>query len=306
MSKHRFKAYGYLFAATAIWGVATVVIKFTLSGMDPLPFLSYRFLISGFIALFYLPKIIGLFKKHNDSTIEIFLYSLLSTTIALGLLFLGLDKTTVLNLVLITLAAPLITQYAGVVFLKEHLTKREKIGTLIALCGTLFTVLEPIVQNSHGFGELTGNILILLYLSSDIASVILLKGLLKKKIDVEALTHASFLIGFLSILPITIFFMGTNIISTISSLPPALHLGVIYMAVFSGTIAYYFRNKGQKTIEVGEAGLFSYLTQLISTPLAVLFLHEKITFIFVVGAVIIVIGVFIAETKPRIVRKNLG
>lgn len=300
MSEHRYKAYGYLLAATFIWGVAGVVIKVTLKGIDPLPFLSYRFFISAFIALFYLPKVIKLIKTHGDDALEIILHSVFSTTIALGLLFLGLDKTTVLNLVLITLAAPLVTEYAGVIFLKEHLTKREKIGTLIALCGTLFTVIEPIFKSSQGIGELAGNILILLYLISDIASVVILKKLLKKNIDVEAITHTSFIIGFLTLLPITILIMGKSVITTIITLPLKFHLGVIYMAVFSGTLAYYFRNKGQKTVEVGEAGLFSYLTQVITTPIAVLFLHEKITPLFVVGAIIIAVGVFIAETKPTI------
>ncbi|KKQ25957.1 MAG: hypothetical protein US62_C0017G0008 [Candidatus Woesebacteria bacterium GW2011_GWA1_37_8] len=300
MSKYRAKAYIYLFGATVIWGIAGVVIKFTLTGIDPLPFLSYRFFISAIIACFYLPKIIKLIKGNPDSGLEIIIHSVLATTLSLGFLFLGLDKSTVLNLVLITLAAPLVTEYAGVIFLKEHLTKREKIGTFIALIGTLFTVFEPLFNSSSGFGELTGNILILLYLASDIGGVIILKKLLKKNIDVEALTHTSFTVGFLTLLPFTIFFMGGSIVKTVLALPLKYHLGVIYMAVFSGTIAYYFRNKGQKTVEVGEAGLFSYLTQIITTPIAVLFLHEKITPLFLVGAAIIAIGVIYAETKPSV------
>src|SRR3989344_4142819 len=229
MSEYRIKAYAYLFGATVIWGIAGVVIKITLTGIDPLPFLSYRFFISAIIACFYLPKIIKLIKGNPDSGLEIIIHSVLATTLSLGFLFLGLDKSTVLNLVLITLAAPLVTEYAGVIFLKEHLTKREKIGTFIALIGTLFTVFEPLFNSSSGFGELTGNILILLYLASDIGGVIILKKLLKKNINVEALTQTSFIVGFLTLLPFTIFFMGSNVIKTVLALPLKFHLLVIYM-----------------------------------------------------------------------------
>ena len=55
----------------------------------------------------------------------------------------------------------------------------------------------------------------------------------------------------------------------------------------------------QKSIEIGEASLFAYLYPLFSTPLAVVWLGEKITPMFIVGAVVITIGVVIAEIKKR-------
>lgn len=304
MSGYRKKAFGYLLGSTVIWGVASVVIKYTLNGIDPLPFLGYRFLISGLIALIFIPKIILLFKKHAGSALEILIHSVLATTISLGFLFLGLDQTTVLNLVLITLAAPLITEYAGVFFLKEHLTKREKIGTIFALFGTFFTVIEPIFNNQGGLGEFMGNLLILVYLISDTAAIIILKKLLKKDVDVEALTHTSFLVGFLTLLPIIIYSMGLSFVTTIINLPFKFHLGVLYMAVFSGTIAYYLRNKGQKSIEVGEASLFGYLTQVVSTLAAIFFLKETVTPLFFLGACVILIGVIYAEYKPALFNKT--
>lgn len=71
------------------------------------------------------------------------------------------------------------------------------------------------------------------------------------------------------------------------------------MALLSGSLAYFLFNKAQKTIEIGEASLFAYLYPIFSTPLAVLWLGEKITPIFMVGAIIIALGVFVAEVKKN-------
>ena len=71
------------------------------------------------------------------------------------------------------------------------------------------------------------------------------------------------------------------------------------MALLSGSLAYYLSNKAQKSIEIGEASIFAYLYPIFSTPLAVIWLGEKITPMFTMGAVIIAIGVAIAEIKKR-------
>jgi drug/metabolite transporter (DMT)-like permease len=110
----------------------------------------------------------------------------------------------------------------------------------------------------------------------------------------------SFIIGFLTILPFVPFEASFSaVINTASNLSFPFHLGVLYMAIISGTTAYALWIKGQKSIEIREAGVFAYLMPLFSTPLAVFWLGEKITFLFVVGAVLIASGVFIAEYKRQ-------
>ena len=75
------------------------------------------------------------------------------------------------------------------------------------------------------------------------------------------------------------------------------------MALLSGTVAYTLWNMGQKTIEIGESALFSYLYPVITLPLSIFWLHEDITTPLIIGAVIIAVGVIIAETKKK---KSVG
>jgi len=296
MNPHRLKAYFLLFIVSVIWAIAGPIIKYTLGGIPPLLFLTYRFGLSTFISIICFFLFGFHFPKESKVRRELILYGLLTSTVSLGLLFFGLEETSVLDMSLITLISPLLITIAGVYFLKEHVTVREKIGMGIALAGTILTVIEPFFQNGHSLTRFSGNFLIFLYLLTTAWSAVLAKRLLRENVDPLSMSNFSFIIGFLTLLPFAVLKYPAGIIREISF---PYHLGVVYMAILSGSMAYYLSNKAQKTIEIGEAAVFSYIYPLFSTPLAVVWLGEKITPIFILGAVIITIGVFIAEIKKK-------
>lgn len=301
MRNYRLKAYTYLLLVAAIWGIAGPVIKYTLGGIDPLPFLTIRFFISSLVAV---PMLV--FRKTNifkkDHFKKVLIFGFLASTVALGLLFAGLERTTVLNASFITLTGPLIISAAGVVYLKEHVTKKEKMGMSIALIGSLILIVQPILTYGLSSGQMLGNILVLGYLVANTASVIYAKRNLREHVNPLDLANVMFVIGFVSLLPLTIYFYGTETLTYVTSLNSSYLLGILYMALISGTLAYYLWIKAQKTIEVGEAALFGYLNPIFATPLAVFWLGESFTPIFILGAVIIITGVAIAEYKPGIKR----
>lgn len=296
MNPHRLRAYLLLFIVSVIWAVAGPVIKYTLGGIPPLLFLTYRFGLSTLISIICF-FIFGFhFPKEKRVGWELILYGFLTSTVCLGLLFFGLKNTTVLDMSLITLVNPLLITIAGVYFLKEHVTAKEKLGMGIALLGTVLTVIEPFFNDGNIFTRFSGNFLIFLYLLTTAWSAVLAKRLLRQGVEPLGMTNISFIIGFLTLLPFAILKYHMGIIG---SIPFPYHLGVIYMAVLSGTLAYYLGNKAQKSIEIGEAAVFSYIYPLFSTPLAVIWLGEKITSTFILGAAVITLGVVIAETKKR-------
>lgn len=300
MTSYRIKAYIYLVLVSVLWGAATPIIKFTLGGITPLSFLVYRFSISALLGVGILIATKTHIPKPKENLPLIIMYGVLTTTFALGLLFLGLNRTTVLDTVLITAVSPLVTAIAGTLFLNETITKQEKIGILIAFTGTMITILEPVFRGQVDLTALTGNFLVFGYLIANGFSSVLSKKLVRKNVNPLDLSNISFIVGFLTLLPFVPFEASfSKVVSNVSTLSIPFHLGVIYMAIFSGTIAYALWIKGQKSIEISEAGVFAYLIPIFATPLAVVWLGEKITPYFVLGAVLIAIGVFIAEYKRR-------
>lgn len=292
MNPSRLKAYIYLLIVAIIWGIAGPVIKLTLGGIPPLLFITYRFFIA---SVFALPLLIPQLYHLKKNFWLLVLYSFLNSTATLGLLFLGTNKTTLLDMSLLSLFGPLLMISMGAIFLKEHVTKIEKIGIGIAFVGSLIIALEPITSNGHSSQRLFGNLLILGSLICGALSGLLVKKLMRENIPPLFLVNLSFVIGFLTLLPF-VPFTDYRLLTTIHY---PYHLGVLYMAFISGTLAYWLDNLALKTIELSEAALFAYIHPAISAIFALLLLGDKITTQLIIGAGIAVTGVVIAEVKKK-------
>jgi drug/metabolite transporter (DMT)-like permease len=298
MNPYRLHAYLFLLVVAVIWGVAGVVIKFTLGGLDPLVFLAYRFAISAVVSS--ITSLIFGFRLPKDKKIIglALFYGFLTSTVGLGLLFFGYDETSAIDATLISATGPIFISAGGLIFLKEHVTFREKLGMTIAFLGTAITILEPVLRNTNGPAGLTGNLLVFASILVGVATAIFAKILLRNELDPAMATNISFWVGFLTLAPVAaIVHSPSGIIEQIQTAPLVFHFGVLFMALISGNLAYTLWHKAQKTIEVGEVSVFAYLYPIFATPLAVVWLKEKITTPFMVGAVILTIGVVIAEYK---------
>lgn len=309
MNSPRATAYLMMLLVSIIWGVAGPVIKYTLSYFPPLVFLTYRFAISTIIALIYFGWTKEKIPTSSKKLGGILLYSLLAVPVGLGFIFFGFDKTTSLAGSVLSVLGPLATIGAGAIILKEHITQTERSGLLLALAGTLLIIFAPILGNGADelelFGRVEGNVILIIGQIIDVSSALLVKLLLRDRISASVLTHISFVIGFLVIAPLALLSHGGSAFGGILDAPISAHLGVWFMAILSGTIAYTLRNRAVKTIEVSEAALFSYLYPLWAAPLSVLWLKERITPVFLFGSGIIATGVVIAEYKRRKNKKRL-
>jgi len=195
--------------------------------------------------------------------------------------------------------SPIIVAVAGVIFLKERVTKRESIGMLIALTGTVITVIEPVLKLNDGFGGLEGNLIVLASVIIGAVTAILAKKILRNNVDAIFATNISFVVGFITMLPFSLSQILNSKFSIITSVPLSYHLGVLYMSLLSGTLAYFLWHKAEKTIEVGEVNILCYLYPIFGAPLSILWLKEKIDLPFIVGCVLIATGVALAEIKKK-------
>lgn len=303
----RHTAYFYLFLVSIIWGAASPVVKFTLQWFNPWLFLTYRFAISTLIALpyFWLEKT-KIPKKSSDVGL-VLLTSFISTPLALGLFFFALSKTTALSGSLLTTGGPLLLVLAGALLFHDRVTSTERLGITITVFGTLVTAFGPLLLNGHEdtFGRLEGNLFMIGAIIADIAGAVLSKAALRRGISASLLGQFQFIFGFLLYVPLVLMQQPVNnTIMTITSAPLAAHLGVLFMAVISGTLAYTIRNVAIKTIEISESAIFSYLQPLWAGLLAIWWLKEVITPSYVVGAIIIALGVIAAEHKRSSVTRQ--
>lgn len=293
MSEVRKRAYLALLTTSLIWGLAPPVIKYSLYYISPLSFLFYRFLIVSLVlAIPLCLKVIRARPQPKDWAKYLFL-GFLGTPLTLIVLFYGIQKTTAIDSSIIGVITPILVILGGAFFLKEKITKQERSGIFLILLGTLVTIIQPILETGQTIAQnLLGNTLVFLSTLSWAAFSLLSRK--EKALDPFILTASSFILGLLILLPVLTVHYSLFTVH-FNALP-----GILYMALLGSVIAYFTYIYGFSKIEASEATLFTYLQPLFAVPISVIFLKEKITPPFAAGAILIVAGLVVCETRRRL------
>jgi drug/metabolite transporter (DMT)-like permease len=150
----------------------------------------------------------------------------------------------------------------------------------------------PLVPINAGFpiGMTFGNILIILSSLAWVAGAIFSKELLKKY-STLTMTFLIFAIGCLVFLIPTIneYLSDPNWISKVSFLGI---FALFYITIASSIAAYFLFQWGMDQVGVAKADLFQYLEPLIAITLGVLILGDQLRFSFIIGAILIILGVY--------------
>lgn len=300
----------FLLINAICWGAALVIVKPALSFVSPLEYLFSRFALA---ALLSLPILIYYTWKQPNvwrSLSTIVWLELIGTTLTLTLVYEGLARTTALEANLIATTAPLFVVVGGVLFLKEREEKREVLGLIIALAGTLLMTFASARQTWTGILSISllGNLLVFSQNISESGYFLLAKKRYAK-IPKFFVTAVSFWIGALTFGPLSALQQGLSLPLFLSQawdhffIPPVF-VAVTYMATFGSIIGLTAYIIGQNLVEASEASLYRYLQPLVYIPLSVLVLKEQITPLLLPSMLLIGIGVFIAEYRKKNPRRS--
>lgn len=288
LSKSRVKAYSFLLINTALWGFGAPIIKYSLGFTTPALFLLYRYIAA---TLIFLPIFLihrqSLKRKMNWK--HLLLLGVLGGPLTLIPFYYGIDVTSAIEASLLESVSPIFTVLGGVLLLRETLKRKEVLGLSLAVIGTLFIAIEPILSG-NGFNALSvkGNILIII---SDIIWAAFLIFSKKDHVDPISLSFVSFAIS----IPFFLFMAGLE--GSAFQADPRAVPGILYMAIGGSIIAFWAYQEGQKLIEASEAAIFTYLKPIFAIPLAMVWLKEPFTPVTMLATAIIVSGVYLSEKR---------
>jgi drug/metabolite transporter (DMT)-like permease len=303
LSPSRLQAYLYLLLNTLLWGAALIIVKPAFDTTTPFRFLFYRFLLASVLCI---PILVHFYKKGLISfkvIRTVTLVELIGTTLNLGLLYLGVARTSAIEASLITTTAPIFTILLGIFLLKERQEKREWLGLVLSFGGMILLTLLPAL--THGaisyHLSLLGNLLIIGANIAESTYYITAKKAYKK-LPKLMIASIGFVVGAISFGFLSLWEVGWSTTTLITDARVELStvnvlIPVVYMAVFGSIIALTAYIKGQDIIEASEASLFRYLQPAVYLPLGVIFLKEPVYPLQLVGLVLILLGVFVAQLK---------
>ncbi len=299
--KSRLQSYGWLIINTICWGAAFIVVKPSLDYTTPFMLMFYRFIIAGGLMLPFLIFWIAKSKSLLKSIPMIACIEVLGTVLYLGLLYEGLARTTAIETSLLNTTLPVFIILIGIIFLREKQTKREWLGFFVSFFGVALLALFPLLNGSMQIEGVSifGNLLILAANMVSAFYLVLAKRFYAKIPKLFA-SSVGFLVGVLAfgILSFMQLSWSTpmffeNIQLQLSNLN--VQFAALYMGIFGSIIGLTAYIKGQDGIEASEAGLFYYLQPFIFLPLGVILLEESVSWIQILGLIIIFAGVFYAQ-----------
>ncbi len=205
------------------------------------------------------------------------------------LLYIGLQKTTALNAMLLQSGQPALILLLGSLAMGDTTTWRQIAGAIVALLGVLTIIARgnlSMLTNLHfNVGDLTIGFAVCLWA---IYAVSLRQRPLVHPLSLFAVT---LLVGIVSIAP----FYGWEVLSgNLVSVRRDSFLAIVYVAVFPAVLAYLFFNRGVELIGSAQTGLYMNILPVLGAGLAIIFLGERLEVFHATGLLLIVGGILFA------------
>ncbi|OGE31683.1 hypothetical protein A2631_00870 [Candidatus Daviesbacteria bacterium RIFCSPHIGHO2_01_FULL_44_29] len=292
-SKSRFflSAFIALFLAHLIWGANFVVAKVTL---QEIPVMSLAFLRFSLASIFLIPFLWierRQLKMQLKDLPRLCVAGVLMITFHIYLFYEGLSRTTALNASALTLVVPILSMLCGWWFLKEKVFWINILGTVLGLIGGVVILGLPLLFTSGFNIESTlGNLLIILSGIVFVAGATIARPLLARYHFI-VVTIGTFLVGVVTFAgPATLDYLQNPL--WVYKVTVLGGLGFLYITILSTISAFFMFQWGLEKIGLAKASLFSYIDPVVATLLAVPFLQERVSFSFVVGTCLIILGVY--------------
>ena len=277
-------------AAASIWGGMYVVSKVVLDVIPPFTLLTSRLLL-GILTLGVVIALRGKIQLAKKQFWQILGVGVIGYGVSLGFQFTGTKLSTASNGALVTSATPAFVLLFAWILLRERITLRRFFALLISTLGVL-AVIDP--RTAELSPSLFWGNLSLLAAALTWALYSVLVRVVTRNTDVLTVSLITFVGG----LPLTIPAAAWEIETIgIGVITPGVIGGVLFIGVISTALAMYLWNTAFATLDAGVASLTFFAQPLVGTLLGWAFLKEQITSLFILGGVLIGIGLVISNTE---------
>lgn len=277
--------------AASIWGGMYVVSKVVLEIIPPFSLVTLR-LILGAITLSLILAIRGFPKLSRKQVLQILGVGFVGYGVSLSLQFLGTKLSTAANGSLVTSATPAFVLLFAWMLLKERITPRRLLALFLATLGVV-AVIDP--RSAQLNPELfLGNLFLI-----GAAITWALYSVLVRKVTQEMDVLFFSLIAFLGGLPVTVTASAWELSTVpVGAITISIVGGVLFLGIISTALAMVLWNTAFAFVDASLASLTFFAQPVVGSLLGWLFLHEKITPLFLFGGALIGVGLIISSREP--------
>lgn len=300
------RKWGYIsvLTATVFFGIWNTFGKILLQDLSPLALSALVYCIAG-VFLFLIRysrlnnRLMGILDSNSEAEnfmlrkdyLVLIVTALAGSVIAPYIYFSGLNNITAVNASLLMNAETLFIIIIGVLILKESFNKKELMGFILLLLGTIFLALNGDVNN-FSVAVSIGTLLIItaaFFWSLDTT----LSKFLSNKRDLIMVSALKCSIGGVILLFLSLI-LGLNLRVPYNHLPYLLFIGIMSIG-FSFVLVYYSIRKIGST----RTGSIFPISSLFGAIFAFLILNEPFTFSQLLFGLLMILGVYIIYKNQK-------
>ena len=261
-------------------------------GIASVPLLTLRMVFS---LPFYIASLAIMGGRSNSANrnelLWILLFGFMGYYLASYLDFQGLQyiKASIERLILFIY--PSLVLLLSAIFLKQKATRIQLIALAISYAGILF-VFVPEVETGEQSNVLLGGVLVFLS-GLSYASYLVGSGWLIPKIGATRFTTYCMLVS--CTIVILHFFLQGGSFGEIINYPSQIYIIALLMAVISTVVPSYLISFAIKGLGANQFAIFGSLGPVSTIVLAYFFLEEMLTVTQIIGGVIVIGGIIVAE-----------
>jgi len=282
------------------WAGAFIAGKLGVSQFPPFSISFFRFLFATAIIFPLMMKKEKNWILEKEYRFKVFLLGLIGMFGYHVLFFTALKYTTAINSSLIGSTNPIVTGILSIIFLKEKLGLKRIIAFLIALFGVGVAILGEDILNLSMMEVNIGDFIMIFAVICWSSYSVLSKSVLDK-LNPLKVTAYSFLICTIILVP---FVIMEKPLTYLPSININGWLAVLYMAIFPSVVGYLIQQIAIKEIGPSSTAVFINLVPVFSIILSVLILKESIGPIKIVGALLVILGVYLNTRFSMDARKT--
>ena len=291
------KAYLMLVCATLFWAGNFMVGKFAfLTNIPPMSLVFFRWLLVWLILLPFTYKEILKFRDIIFNNLPLlFFLALTSVGLFNSFTYLALIHTQVINASLFNTAIPAIIILLCFIFKIEKTNRYQIFGLIISVLGILSIItklnLEILLSLNFNKGDLI--------MIGGVISWGLYSSFLKKKkftLPLLTLVHILCTFGLIFIFPQFLFEFSQGLKIDFDF---NIFYILIFLALFPSIGSYYCWAGAVSIIGANRAGIFLSLIPLFSTIMAIFFYNEQFEFFHLIGAILIILGLFLSNKETK-------
>ncbi|MEK9959580.1 MAG: DMT family transporter, partial [Pelagibacteraceae bacterium] len=245
------------------------------------------------LAPFTLREVVSNILIIKDNLFSLIIMGFTSISIFNSVVYYSLNFTQVLNGVLMISTIPVLIIFFSSLLKTENIKLTQVLGVLISLAGVVTIITKAELSRLLHLQLNKGDLWMIVAMVSWATYSIMLK---EKKINLDPLVFLEITIFFGLIFLIPMYYYEVNQGKHLVLNIPVL-LTVAYVVLFAGLGAYFFWIGAIKLIGPSRSGVFLHLMPVFSSLMAVFLLGEIFSSYHVLGALFIIIGIFISSKK---------